>query len=312
MTEDHLQHILDRVDNLDCASCELIGSALPFNTLPLPSRGNNSGRIASNDLPILQPLHGIEIRSGDDDRRLYGTLVSQKSGTTYSTIIAEVMDFGLLATWLEKCKQQHKQGCGQRDLAKRHSMAIEILLIDVDRNCIASKTTASRYFALSYVWGDAITTTTTMQNLAQFEQPGSLKQNLTLPKTVTDAMELTRKMGVQYLWVDCLSIIQDSPKKHQDIINMDIVYSQAELTIVAVSGTDANSGLPGVQRRTRRQRVLSKTQKAPGLYFKLPDSKYKLLDGTKYSKRGWTFQELLLSRRVLFVTEHQATFHCDT
>ena len=57
---------------------------------------------------------------------------------------------------------------------------------------------------------------------------------------------------------------------------------------------------------------MSKIQGHHILTLELPSTKPDLLNGTTYSTRGWTFQELLLSKRVLFVTEHQVVFHCDT
>jgi hypothetical protein len=53
------------------------------------------------------------------------------------------------------------------------------------------KTTASRYFALSYVWGGLITTTTTNQNFSVLQQAGSLGDTAIFPETVSDAMLLT-------------------------------------------------------------------------------------------------------------------------
>lgn len=227
-------------------------------------------------------------------------------------VIPETIDFKTPTAWLERCKKVHGKDCDQRDFPLRYSEPINVILVDVIRDCITVKTTASRYFALSYVWGGAVTTTTTTRNFLAFQQPGSLKRNLVLPKTVSDAMLLTRKMGMRYLWVDCLSIIQDSLEKHQDIADMDVIFSQAELTVVATGIEHANSGLPGVRQGTRRRRITSKMQGGHILTLKLPLSKYTLLFGTTYNSRGWTFQELLVSKRVLFVTEHQVVFHCGT
>jgi hypothetical protein len=119
-------------------------------------------------------------------------------------------------------------------------------------------------------------------------------------------------MGGRYLWVDCLSIVQDSPEKHRNIDNMDIVFSRAELTIVAVYGTDANSGLAGAQQGTRRRRAMPRIQGHHIIALALPIHKYSLLYGATYTRRGWTFQELLLSKRLLFVTEYQLVLHCTT
>lgn len=155
-------------------------------------------------------------------------------------------------------------------------------------------------------------TKTSTQNLAGRMEAGSLENIPSLPKTVTDAIKLARNIGVRYLWVDCLSIVQDSPKKHQDIHNMDIIYSQAALTIVSVDGEDADSGLAGVRAGTRRERVTTVTQRSYRATLHLPTNKLELLKGSRYNSRGWTFQELLHSKRLLFFTEQQASFHCDT
>jgi hypothetical protein len=44
----------------------------------------------------------------------------------------------------------------------------------------------------------------------------------------------------------------------------------------------------------------------------LPTSQHNILFGTTYADRGWTFQEILVSKRLLFVTEHQLAFYCGT
>ena len=214
------------------------------------------------------------------------------------TDIPEVIDFRVPKSWLDHCKKVHGTACNQRDLALRHFNPMEIVLVDVIEACIATKTTASRYFALSYVWGNAVTTTTTTKNFASFQKPGSLEKLLTLPRTVSDAMVLTRKMGVRYLWVDCLSIVQDSPGKHHDIANMDVIFAQAELTIVAAHGIDANSGLSGVQEGKRRHRVMSKTLGSYTLTLKLPRSQSDILINTTHNSRGWTLQEVLFSKKI--------------
>ncbi|KAH7091629.1 heterokaryon incompatibility protein-domain-containing protein [Paraphoma chrysanthemicola] len=210
-----------------------------------------------------------------------------------------------------RCKSVHGTQCDRRNLPERYSNPIDIILVDVLHECLVQKTTASRYFALSYVWGGAVTVTTTTQNLSVLQQVGSLGDMKTLPPTVADAIVLTRKMGEQYLWVDCLSIIQDSPTKHQDIKNMDVIFSQAELTIVTTCGDDATAALAGVRPNTRRRRTMSKQHGNCLLTLYLPTSKYGALNCTTYDSRGWTFQEVLLSKRILLVSPQQLVFYCS-
>jgi hypothetical protein len=52
-------------------------------------------------------------------------------------------------------------------------------------------------------------------------------------------------MGEKYLWVDSICIVQDDPVVANAQINqMDLIYAQAVLTIVAATGQNANVDLP--------------------------------------------------------------------
>lgn len=205
-----------------------------------------------------------------------------------SATISEVVDFNTISSWLEHCETVHGAKCLRHDSPPRLAKPIEILVVDVSRHCLTKKTTAVKYFTLSYVWGKAVMdiTKTSTQNLAGRMEAGSLESIPSLPKTVTDAIKLACEIGVRYLWVDCLSIVQDSPKKHQDIHNMDIIYSQAALTIVAVDGKDADSGLAGVRAGTRRERVTTIRQRSYTATLHLPTNKLELLKGFRYNSRG--------------------------
>jgi hypothetical protein len=226
--------------------------------------------------------------------------------------IPEVIDFATLAAWLTHCEERHGLNCSLRDISTRYTKPIEIILVDVVQECLILATTSSRYFALSYLWGNAVTATTVTQNLEALLHFGSLRNELVLPKTVSDAMLLTRSMGVRYLWVDCLSIVQNSSKKHQNIADMDIIFSHATLTIVAAASIDADSGLAGVRKGTRSRVSTTRISGPYQLVLELPSDKNDLFFGTTYDSRAWTFQELLLSKRILIVTENQVSLHCNS
>jgi len=200
--------------------------------------------------------------------------------------IPNTIDFAVLTTWLERCKNEHQEKCDNRDLPPRYWTPADIILVDVIDGCLVRKTTACSYFALSYVWGGVITTTTTAQNFELFQQSGYLWQNTVLPETVCDAMVLTREMGIRYLWVDCLSIVQDSATKHEEIKNMDVIFSKAELTIVAAGSKDAWSHLPGVKHGTRKWKASSSWSREP--------SRYDFLQDTTYNSRGWYVEPMQL------------------
>jgi hypothetical protein len=77
----------------------------------------------------------------------------------------------------------------------------------------------ARYLALSYCWG-VITETgkshflTTAVNLMERRRGFSMDQ---LPQTIRDAIDITRRLGIRYLWVDALCILQgDDLEAHAD------------------------------------------------------------------------------------------------
>jgi hypothetical protein len=66
-----------------------------------------------------------------------------------------------------------------------------------------------------------------------------------LPRTIQDAISVTRRLGVRFLWVDALCIVQDSING-QDWIDesskMASIYGNAYLTIVAEAANDCSQG----------------------------------------------------------------------
>jgi hypothetical protein len=64
------------------------------------------------------------------------------------------------------------------------------------------------YAALSYCWGKGSTLLkTTQSTLETFKDHIPWEK---LPRTLQDAVVITRKIGLKFLWIDCLCIVQDS------------------------------------------------------------------------------------------------------
>lgn len=171
--------------------------------------------------------------------------------------------------------------------------------------------------ALSYVWGGPQRATLLKENRSTLQQDGALKG---LPQTLADAIAFTAALQIQYIWIDAICIIQDSNEdKSIQIGNMANIYSYSLLTLVAATGMNANSGLPGVT--TPRDvwqtevRVPVADQDVP---MRLVTSMNRMiheddnfLTGTIWSSRGWTFQERELARRIVAFTEDQVYWVCE-
>jgi hypothetical protein len=164
---------------------------------------------------------------------------------------------------------------------------------------------------ISYVWGKAALEKTTTANRRVRGQQGALSK-VNLPQLILDAMLLVSLLGEEFLWVDCLCIEQDNlSQKHSQVSQMDVIYSQSLLTLVALSSQDAGSFLPGIREGTRSFFKAKEYVFNRDIYATYPRL-LELSEATVYESRGWTFQERLLSRRCLFLTECDIYYTCHS
>jgi hypothetical protein len=143
------------------------------------------------------------------------------------------------------------------------------------------------------VWGPAESNfKCTRKNFAGLqENSGILAVIGQVPQTVKDAMELTQGLGERYLWVDALCIIQDDEDDRNRAIGaMDAIYSSAFVTIIAASGTDSNSGLPGVRLGSRSisQDILELSPQLRLILYNEKENHPELMRNTVYEIRAWT------------------------
>ncbi|KAJ6101771.1 hypothetical protein N7486_004198 [Penicillium sp. IBT 16267x] len=163
------------------------------------------------------------------------------------------------------------------------------------------KKVSGQYATLSYVWGNSSTQLqATTENEHDLAMEGSLNINI-LPRTIDDAIVACRKMNIDYLWVDRLCILQDErpDKKAYWLDAMGAIYARLLVTLVALSGNDAEHGLPGVNVVKREAFWIGTSQ---GISLIEPIPKFdRLLRDSRWNSRGWTYQEAMLSaRRLLF------------
>lgn len=162
----------------------------------------------------------------------------------------DLLDPDQIRQWIRDCETTHGQECDESlvhpDLLGQPKNVFRV--VDVDKMCIVETSQSSRYVALSYLWGKNFSQLfTTSKNLARLSQPGALEKER-LPRTIKDAILLTRLLGERFLWTDSLALLHDDGFQYHD----DWVYARAALTVVAGSGKDANAGLPGVRKESRK------------------------------------------------------------
>ena len=225
------------------------------------------------------------------------------------------IDFERVLQWIKSCDTTHAE-CHCNISASGASFSNQnMYLISVSRKCLVKANGGERYVALSYVWGAGFSQfRTTKANLTFLESEGSLCEGRTrdrLPGTIQRAMHFTSLLDVDFLWVDCLCIVQDDPILAASQINsMGSIYSNSYLTLCAADGVDAGSGLLGIRQcsppRNVQQDILAFADgPMSSKWVKDMDNK-----ASVYDTRGWTFQEKVLSRRTLSFTGNGLEWRC--
>jgi hypothetical protein len=180
-------------------------------------------------------------------------IVSQPEGITGPVkLIKEHIDsFDIVKTWINLCQNQHTKICS----IENRSSVLGLRLIDCDTKTIVPGE-AHLYVALSYVWG---------YSSENSEDPNKLSENLA--DTIKDAITVTKRLGYRYIWIDRYCINQKNEEGTADQVGkMDLIYQNAELTIIAAIGEDPSYGLPGVGQRKREPKHLTACTKV-GRHF---------------------------------------------
>ncbi|KAK0667689.1 heterokaryon incompatibility protein-domain-containing protein [Cercophora samala] len=230
-----------------------------------------------------------------------------------------MIDFSLVRKWLGYCQTYHGKKCWRnvtlKELNRSHP-SIEIpdfRCIDIEQNCLVKLPPGLRYATLSYVWGQGKKFKTVKSNVASLEKPQalvSLEYDSQLPATIKDAMQVMREIGMRYLWVDSLCIVQDEPESTEALIKaMDMVYGAADLVIMAAGSEHADAGIAGVHPGTRGTNQAVE-EIAPGFRLAARSRYQDALQKAPYSQRAWTFQESHFAPRTLIFINGCAVFRC--
>jgi hypothetical protein len=166
-----------------------------------------------------------------------------------------------------------------------------------------------QYIALSHCWG----------KLKESQRFCTYRRNINdlrkiidfdkLPKTFQDAVTVARELGVRFLWIDSVCIIQDDPEDwYKESRLMENIFSSAYCTIAASSASDSTKGFLG--RRPARPCVKVRDLYHPLYVCENIDDFHRDVEKGELSQRGWVLQERALSRRTIHFTTVQTYWEC--
>ncbi|KIK87549.1 hypothetical protein PAXRUDRAFT_831829 [Paxillus rubicundulus Ve08.2h10] len=252
-------------------------------------------------------------------------VVSSDDPTTANYIHRRDMNFDvgsdasyqLAKTWLRECIEGHEE-CPKYEPRPLPTRVLDVAPVDDSlqhqiRLCVPNGEAAT-YAALSYCWGGPQPFSTQKSTLETYLKGIDMQQ---LPSTIRDAVTVTRKLGLRYLWVDAFCIIQDDDlDKQKEIARMGEIYRQSYCTIIAECAARVSDGfshekpeppdctqyrLPYVVPDEVIGTMLLRSQEAYG-YDPLEEP---------LNARGWTLQERLLPPRQLLYTSHSLRWKCQ-
>lgn len=225
-------------------------------------------------------------------------------------------NFALARSWLAKCCKHHVDcrdpqefGMPRRllDIAMASNPGMIRLVSVLD---LPTKS-RSDYAALSHCWGSFRPLQTNKDNLWSHMQE---IPEARLPQTFHDAVRTARELGLRYLWIDSLCIVQDDPTDFEaECARMNIVFANALCTISASDARDCRDGL----FRSRTMKPIRLTYESDGFNPKTtvrlqPTSSGSWMKGLQgpLQRRAWVLQERHLSPRIIHYTKKYLMWGC--
>lgn len=171
------------------------------------------------------------------------------------------------------------------------------------------------YATLSYCWGRDPFTMLTVETMNSFLKGFAIRS---LPKVFQDAIRVAQELGMSYIWIDALCIIQQGDCNKDWLTEsgrMKSVYGNSFVNIAASSATNVYDNS-----------LLSKGDHySGGFCARVTMSKYCTVRKfhmaaqhrestmwTHLGTRAWTFQERLLPARTIFLGDRGIFWECRT
>ncbi|TVY21320.1 hypothetical protein LARI1_G003076, partial [Lachnellula arida] len=223
-----------------------------------------------------------------------------------TAIISFPDKLSVLKDWLHDCELKH-------DRCKPPVVQMPRRVV-MSHDLKKQSTSPIKYTTLSYCWGNANFRTTKENELLH-------RQELTyehLPRTLQDAITVTRQLSIPYIWIDALCIVQDDPAEWEiESSKMRDVYLGSSLTIAASDAADVytgcfpasfdgNGGLdpPDIF-------FISNIRDEGEFVIRLQSEDIRrFADGVVLNSRGWVLQEMVLSNRVVHCMKSGLYWEC--
>lgn len=251
--------------------------------------GHNSSKDLGNKLE--DKIRDMDLEGGDVDQNEFGWLTQCTFGED-ELLPTRVIDVGLGKD--ADTLKLHRSGRGER----------------------------AKYITLSHCWGklDQTTRDKYCTYVCNYEHRLQGIEMGDLPQTFRDAVTVTRQIGIRFLWIDSICIIQphegcstpdctDQYDWRSQGHKMERYYGRSYCTLAASSATDSNQGFLHSRGPCNDFKVRLDSIGDLWLSETVDDFENDVLEAP-LNKRGWVFQERALSRRIIHFTDRETYWEC--
>lgn len=221
--------------------------------------------------------------------------------------------YALIKKWWQKCQSSHED-CTPNMESGRPTRLLDlnafgespdIKLVD------GADTGTDHYVTLSYCWGGinpVMLRTTNIENF-RVRMDWSI-----LPKTMKDAVTVCRNVGVRYVWIDALCIIQGPDGDfNTEAPRMEAVYAGSTFTIAAAYSKNSDEGCFNDVSPLGRIDCLVSQDSNYTVFIRANKScmgNDNIPGRCSLDSRGWVYQERMLSPRTLFFGRDEIHWEC--
>ncbi|KAM7186332.1 Heterokaryon incompatibility protein (HET) domain containing protein [Rhypophila sp. PSN 637] len=262
----------------------------------------------------------LEIHTDDEAEAIAQINLEHQS----STGTAENMR--LAKHWLRNCLEKHPRCLSSAHAHARSTDWLPARLLYVGSEPCSQLRLVSTaqenlgqvsYAALSYRWGDQSQFCLTSANIKQYHESIAFCE---LSKTLQEAVKTCRSIGLEYLWVDALCIVQgDFNDWSRESAVMSKVYGFATCTIAAANSGEDEAGCFATRNQYQVRpcsvpNPLNPSTSKHRFYLRprfLKDIFIEEVRQSPWYSRGWVFQERMLSSRLLIFGKTQMLWACQ-
>ncbi|QRD81586.1 heterokaryon incompatibility protein-domain-containing protein [Aspergillus flavus] len=249
----------------------------------------------------------IEVQ-GCEPAKLLVSFAQRTEEPLLPTVRSDGRTSGFARHWMQICDESHLSCKRTGSILPTRVIQLQIIHEELKARLLVTNGEEARYAALSHRWSCSTSLTVTTHNLERLKKGIDFAE---LSHTFREALEIAAGIGLQYIWIDALCILQDDDHDWaRESAKMGDVYRHAAITINAFASADGMGQCTTAYPPTN---LVDYACRIGGeVYVHEEDGGFADVyepEGVTQT-RGWVFQEEQLSPRRLYCGQHHLVWKC--